>query len=140
MYSCIVLVVITSKEDARFCGHCGYKLTQESKTNVVPKDLFSIDEIQTSSAATDQSATDEDFFDNSNNPLIEDSEESGWVDDRKVFSEEDDPTIIDEEPTTKIVSTKKLDSKTRAKLKVKNVQVRHCLVTSSMEFNHLCYY
>ena len=49
------------KEDARFCGHCGYKLTHESKTNVVAKDLFSINEIQTSSAATDQSATD-DFF------------------------------------------------------------------------------
>ena len=107
------------KEDARFCGHCGYKLTHESKTNVVAKDLFSINEIQTSSAATDQSATDEDFFENSNNPLIEDSEESGWVDDRKVFSEEDDPTVIDEEPTTKTVSTKKLDSKTRTKLRAK---------------------
>ena len=107
------------KEDARFCGHCGYKLTHESKTNVVAKDLFSINEIQTSSAATDQSATDEDFFENSNNPLTEDSEESGWVDDRKVFSEEDDPTVIDEEPTTKTVSTKKLDSKTRTKLRAK---------------------
>ena len=31
------------KPDARFCGHCGYQLAQKPRSDVKPRDLFSID-------------------------------------------------------------------------------------------------
>ena len=85
------------KSDARFCGHCGYQLTQKARSDLNPRDLFSIENSK-KSISDEESNSDDDFFEDSSNPLTEDSEqsdesdesdESSWVDDRKVFSEED---------------------------------------------------
>ena len=117
------------KPDARFCGNCGYQLTEKPASRVKPKDLFSID-INEKSAIDDQNNIDKtDFFEESSNPLTEDSDEGGWIDDRKVFGEEDDPTMKDNKPTKEAKPAKKIDSKTLAKIKAKKQKSTSALGT-----------
>ncbi|MEE2923300.1 MAG: hypothetical protein VX619_00845 [bacterium] len=94
-------------------------MTQKPRSDVKPRDLFSIDKNETSITPREEITDTDDYFDISSNPFTEDTDEEGWVDDRKIFGEEDDPTVIEDKPKKEDKPAKKLDSKTLSKLKAK---------------------
>jgi len=113
-------------EIAKFCGQCGKPVPAKSQENLSSRDLFEIPEEEEGSGedefiqepappapAPSPSADSEDFFEEfeENEPGTEEVEE----DERKVFSEEDDPTM--EPESSDKFQDAKIDKKTLKKIR-----------------------